>query len=108
MDNRVTIAGRVVGTPQLRYSPAGVPITRFVLRHHSQRAHEGGLREVGCELEVVASGALAKQAQALGEGALVRASGYLARASYRTSARFLVLHAEHLESGDSVPVAPDS
>lgn len=106
VDNRVAIAGQVASAPQLRLTPAGIPITRFLLRHASQRPQDGASREVRCEIEVVASGALAHGAQALREGDSIHVTGFLARASYRSNARWLVLHAEHLAAHGNDPAPP--
>jgi primosomal replication protein N len=98
LDNCLVIAGQVAGPHATRYSPAGLPITRFVLEHHSRQVEAAQPREARCRLQVLAAGdPLAQQARQLAPGALVRVRGFLCRADYRYGETRLVLHAEHIE-----------
>lgn len=93
------IAGVLRGAPEVRHSPAGVPITRFVLEHRSRQTEADRPREVVCEVQVVASGAgLQPQLQGLVAGSTVQVKGFLARAGHRFGAHRLVLHAQVIET----------
>jgi primosomal replication protein N len=99
--NRLELDGSVVRTPDTRYSPAGIPITRFVLEHRSRQAEAGLEREVYCRIGVVACGeALAAKAKAPGTGDRVRVSGFIERNTNRQGEPRLVLHAVEIEPID--------
>ncbi len=103
LDNCLLIAGRVAGPSQTRYSPAGLPIARFLLEHHSQQVEAAIPRDTRCRLPVIACGeALAQAVQTLPVGTLVRIRGFLSRANYRQGEHQLVVHAEQIEILNSV------
>lgn len=88
----------VVKRPLTRHSPAGIPLTRFVVEHESRQIEAGMMRQVRCRLQVVAAGeALQAQVSALAEGAKVSLTGFLNRAGYRSDEASLVLHAQSIE-----------
>jgi primosomal replication protein N len=98
VDNRLEIGGIVGNSPETRYSPAGIPITRFTLKHQSQRSEAGLTRQVLCNIGVIASGeALQALVQQLQTGDGIRVSGFLARANNRQGENRLILHAEQIE-----------
>ena len=85
--------------PETRYSPAGIPITRFVLQHQSRQMEAGLPREVNCRIVVVAAGEeMAQRARVLNIDDEVRISGFISRSSHRDSEARLVLHAQGIES----------
>ena len=96
--NVLVIEGLVVQPPETRFSPAGIPISRFTLAHRS-RCEEADLpREVQFLLAVVATGeGLRPQVAALQARRRIRVRGFLARAGYRTAEHRLVLHAQSIE-----------
>ncbi|MGA7800812.1 MAG: primosomal replication protein N [Gammaproteobacteria bacterium] len=97
-DNVLVIGGYVAKAPQTRVSPAGIPITRFLLDHGSQQVEAGLSREVRCRIAVVASGAdLQNIAGGLSRGRAVRVTGFMARSGYRDSELRIVLHAQRIE-----------
>jgi primosomal replication protein N len=97
-DNHLIIAGSVCRGPETRFSPAGIPITRFTLEHRSQQWEAGVPREVGCRLAVMVVGArLQSSVAALALNGAVRVSGFLSRAGSRTAETQLVLHADSIE-----------
>jgi primosomal replication protein N len=99
VDNRLVISGRVVKTPETRTSPAGIPITRFTLRHESIQQEAGMQRQAVCTIAVMACGhELQAQARSLRSEQKIRISGFLSRANNRQGENRLVLHAERLES----------
>jgi primosomal replication protein N len=97
VDNRLVIAGTVVNRPETRTSPAGIPITRFSLRHESVQSEAGMNRKASCMIAVVASGKGNQAAvQQLEQGSTVRVTGFLTRAE-RSQEYRLVIHAESIE-----------
>lgn len=101
MANRLELDGRVVRAPDIRYSPAGIPITRFVLEHRSRQVEAGLSREVYCRIGVVACGEdLAPKAKAFGTDDRVRVSGFIERTTNRQGEPRLVLHAVEIEPID--------
>ena len=97
-DNCLIIAGRVAGHHEPRFSPAGVPIARFTLEHHSRQTEAGILREARCRIVVLACGEeLMRTAEKLAPGSGVRVSGFISRTNHRQGESRLVLHAEHIE-----------
>ncbi len=98
MENRIVLGGIVSRIEPCRFSPAGVPIIRFMLDHRSARREADLPREVRCRLPVMACGArLHAATRPLAVGHAVQVSGFLARASHRHADGALVLHAEHIE-----------
>lgn len=97
MENRLQIAGIVGSDPEVRYSPAGIPIARFTLKHESQQQEAGLTRQVVCNIGVVASGeALQQSVKQLETGSGIRVSGFLARANNRQGEYRLILHADEI------------
>jgi len=97
-DNCLRIAGQVAGDCETRYSPAGVPISRFLLEHHSGQMEAGVPREAYCRIPVMACGEpLAQVTSGLLAGAWVRVQGFVSRANSREGEYRLVLHAAHID-----------
>jgi primosomal replication protein N len=89
--NEVRLSGTAHGMVDLRFTPAGIPVCEFRLRHASEQAEAGAVRRVELDMPAIAFGTLAQRlAQAAPEGAIT-ASGFLAFRSLRS--RELVLHA---------------
>jgi primosomal replication protein N len=98
VDNRLLITGIAGNSPETRYTPAGIPIARFTLKHQSVQFEAGMQRQVICNIGVIASGeALSKQVQSLQPGDEIRVSGFLARANNRQGENRLILHAQQIE-----------
>ena len=95
MTNQLVIVGEVVDLETLRYTPAGIPLLRFKLRHLSEQIEAGTKRKVGCDLQVVALGNIATQAQHLTNGTQVKVLGFLNKLSAKSTQ--LVLHMNTLE-----------
>ena len=101
VDNCLIIAGQVAGGCETRQSPVGVPISRFLLEHHSGQVEAGVSREARCRIPVVACGeALAGIAGSLATGTRLRVRGFISRANYREGEYRLVLHAARIEMLD--------
>ncbi|MBD3610726.1 MAG: primosomal replication protein N [Gammaproteobacteria bacterium] len=99
MDNKLILAGQVSKTPDTRHSPAGIPITRFVMQHQSRQSEAGILREVRCRILVMAAGeALSQQASCLQQDDELRVTGFISRSSFRDGETRLVLHAQNIET----------
>ena len=97
-DNWLTIAGQAVGAGEVRASPAGVLIGRFLLDHHSGQIEAGFPREARCRIPVIACGeSLADAARRLLPGMPVRVQGFVSRANSREGEYRLVLHAAHID-----------
>ena len=93
-DNQLVFTGQLHKVAELRSTPAGIPIARFVLAHRSRRTEAGQLRDVECRLSVVASGEpLAATVKALPAGAWLKVTGFLSRAGYRAPDSRIELHA---------------
>jgi primosomal replication protein N len=104
-DNYLVIAGQLAGAGETRVSPAGIPISRFLLDHHSGQTEAGVAREARCRIAVMACGeALSRIAACLPSDAAVRVRGFLSRANQRGGEYRLVLHAAHIEILSVIPV----
>ncbi len=97
-DNCLIIIGRLAGTCETRITPAGVPISRFLLEHRSEQWEAGLPREARCRIPVMACGdALADPARRLAPDACVRIWGFVSRANHREGEYRLVLHAARID-----------
>ena len=94
-ENRIEIAGTLIELDALRFTPAGVPVVRFRIRHESTQLEDGTPRKIGCEISGLAFEREAKliAAAALGTNIIVR--GFIDRKS-RNSTQ-LMLHATRIE-----------
>ncbi|MBP7881708.1 MAG: primosomal replication protein N, partial [Candidatus Methylopumilus sp.] len=63
MTNQLVISGEVVQIETLRYTPAGIPLLSFVLRHLSEQVEAGMQRRVECEINAMLMGELAEKSQ---------------------------------------------
>lgn len=98
MQNHLVLTGTVSRAPEMRYSPAGIPIARFRLEHRSRRNEAGLPREVRCTLVVVAAGeVLQPVVKGIVPGGIVQVTGFLARGGGRNGDDRMVLHAERIE-----------
>lgn len=78
--NRVVLEGRLVDEPDVRWTPAGLPLARFTLEHRSRVTVAGLERVVRCRVTIVALGeALVERARALTHSASCRVEGILAQ-----------------------------
>jgi primosomal replication protein N len=94
-DNAVRLSGEAHDVLDLRFTPAGIPVLEFRLRHASMQNEAGGSRRVELDIPAVAFGSLAQRlAQDAPEGTIV-ACGFLAPRSLRSTQ--LVLHAQRIE-----------
>ena len=94
-DNEVELSGQVVGREALRFTPAGIPILAFTVKHESMQIEGGISRQVGFEVEAMAVGEVAQRMDAVQVGRKVHLKGFLTSRS-RLSAR-IVLHVNQFE-----------
>lgn len=97
-DNCLIIVGQLAGACETRITPAGVPISRFLLEHHSGQQEAGLPREARCRIPVMACGeALVRITRQLAPTTRVRVQGFISRANHREGEYRLVLHAAHID-----------
>lgn len=102
VSNRVVLDGTVRSEPEERWTPAGLPLTRFTLEHRSRTTIADLERTVACRITVVALGEeLSRAAQNLAPGQGCRVEGVLGqrvRQRPGDEARYgqLELHAQSL------------
>lgn len=89
------MSGEVVQVEPLRFTPAGLPLLSFVVRHVSEQIEAETRRQVECEMTVVAIGAIANKAKAVQAGSQVKLAGFIAKRSLKSTQ--LVLHLNALE-----------
>ncbi|MDX9951969.1 MAG: primosomal replication protein N [Methylophilaceae bacterium] len=93
--NKLVLSGEVVQIEPLRYTPAGLPLLSFVVRHASEQLEAGIKRKVECEMAVVAIGDIARQAQNIQLSSQVKLAGFIAKRSLKSTQ--LVLHLNAIE-----------
>ena len=98
-ENQLVISGQLHKVAEMRTTPAGILIARFVLAHRSRQVEAGHMREVECRLTVVASGkSLAGMVQELPAGSPVKVTGFVSRAGYRAPDTRVELHALDIQA----------
>ena len=98
-ENQLVLSGQLHRVAELRVTPAGIPIARFVLAHRSRRTEAGQLRDVECRLTVVASGDELTAALAhLPAGSGLKVTGFLSRAGDRSPDLRVELHALDIQT----------
>jgi primosomal replication protein N len=93
--NRLVLSGEVVQVEPLRFTPAGLPLLSFVVRHVSEQMEAETRRQVECEMTVVAIGDIANKAKAVQAGSQIKLAGFIAKRSLKSTQ--LVLHLNALE-----------
>ncbi|MCO6414419.1 MAG: primosomal replication protein N [Thiogranum sp.] len=100
-DNELLLSGQLLKTPEVRSTPAGIPIARFALAHRSRRSEAGQLRDVECRISVVAVGeSLASLVKGRQPGDWLQVKGFLSRAGYRAPDMRIELHALEIQAVD--------
>ena len=98
-DNELVLTGQLVKAAEMRTTPAGIPIARFVLTHRSRRKEAGQVREVECRIQVVASGeSLTRGLTQHPPGTWLKVKGFLSRAGYRAPDLRIELHALDIQT----------
>jgi primosomal replication protein N len=93
--NEVCLSGTLVARDELRFTPAGVPVLEFRIRHASRQTEAGLARQVECELGAVALGPAGRLIAAAPFGIGMTVTGFLAARSARS--RTPVLHVSTIE-----------
>ena len=88
--NEIALSGELTTIEPLRYTPAGIPLLSFKLKHQSRQVEAGLKRQVECEVGGVAMAEVAVAMSRLKPGQAVRMSGFLNRKN-RMSTQ-LILH----------------
>jgi len=91
--NKLVLSGVVVNIETVRYTPAGLPLLSFVLKHVSEVIEAGMKRKVECEVNAIAIGNLANSNIQI--GAYINVAGFLAKRSAKSTQ--LVLHILKIE-----------
>lgn len=96
--NVVVLKGTLVAPVQIRYSPADIPIARFLLAHGSEQTEAGACRHIRFRVGVRASGGvLTETLRDLPVGAQLRVVGFLSRARQFNEEYPLILCASRIE-----------
>lgn len=82
MLNKVVLIGRLTKNPELRYTPAGVPVTTFFLAVNRNYTNQQGEREADFIPIVVWRNQAENCAKYLAKGRLVAVSGRIQTRSY--------------------------
>ena len=94
-ENRVVVSGVIAKIYDVRHTPAGIPITRFVLEHQSEQSEADLKRNIRCQVFIVASGKkLRSVLKALDIGTQLTVEGYLNQVSFRGTNPQLCVNAE--------------
>ena len=93
--NQTVICGRIAEIGKLRYTPTGVAVAEFKIRHVSRQIEAGLPRQVECEIFAMALAQTAETVSGMEPGATVKLTGFLAKKS-RMSMQ-LVLHVNNVD-----------
>jgi primosomal replication protein N len=93
--NEVVLSGTAHDLLDLRFTPAGIPVLEFHLRHSSTQAEAGHARRVELDMPAIAFGTLAQRLAQDAPSGEVMARGFLAKRSLRSTQ--IVLHARDIE-----------
>ena len=93
--NEVVLSGTAHDLLDLRFTPAGIPVMEFSLRHSSVQAEAGHNRRVELDMPAIAFGTLAQRLAQDAPSGPIMARGFLARRSLRSMQ--IVLHARDIE-----------
>ena len=96
--NHIALSGTAYSLPEIRFSPAGIPISRFLLEHRSEQEEVALKRTVFCRVLTIACGdelvAILKSVQV---GTPLKVIGFLNRAVSRKHTYQLVIHAKSID-----------
>jgi primosomal replication protein N len=92
--NRFVICGEITALDELRYTPVGLERVELKIQHHSTQQQAGMPRQVQCEVTALALGEVARKVAGFQVGQKVKAGGFIAQRSLRSTQ--LVLHIENI------------
>jgi len=99
LENRVLISGLLAKVYDTRHSPAGIPITRFILEHQSAQIEAGLKRNIYCKaLIIVAGNVLHENLNRFKIGDQISIEGYLNQVSYQGQNPKLCVNAEVIKN----------
>ena len=93
----MVISGVVTRLYEVRNTPAGIPITRFVLEHQSEQSEADLKRNIRCQIFIIASGNKLRSElknKKLEVGLQMTIEGYLNQISFKGSNPQLCVNAE--------------
>jgi len=94
--NQVVLSGVALDIRELRYTPAGIAVLEFSVRHRSTQAEAGQERTVELDMPAIVFGPVAQRlAAADATNRPIVTRGFLARRSMRSTQ--IVLHASDIE-----------
>ena len=93
--NRFALSGVLSGLQPLRYTPAGIAVVEFRLKHESEQHEAGSPRKVEVEVDAVAFEAQAQLLSGSPLGRPLKAEGFLSAKSRRSAKP--VLHVTNIE-----------
>ena len=93
--NQTIICGKIIKLGVLRYTPAGIAIIEFTVKHVSQQIEAGVARQIMCEILTVALGQLALIVAEFEINSTVKLVGFINRKSHLNQQ--LVLHIDHIK-----------
>lgn len=79
--NQTIICGEIIKLAELRYTPAGVAIVEFNIRHQSNQLNVGISRQVTCDISAIAFDQIAMMIIKLEIGHKVKLTGFLTKKS---------------------------
>lgn len=89
--NRLQLSGVIEEKDSLRYTPSGLPVMGFSLRHHSQQLIGQDIRVVECVVEAQVYGHLAKEVASVPLGQAVVVEGVLSQRSRRAKSTVVLV-----------------
>ena len=93
--NEVVLSGMAQDVLDLRFTPAGIPVIEFNLRHASVQSEAGQPRRIELVMPAIAFGTVAQRLAQDAAERPIMARGFLARRSLRSAQ--VVLHARDIE-----------
>jgi primosomal replication protein N len=92
--NRMVLSAQLVERGATRYTPAGLPVCEFSLRHESQLQEAGQPRKVSMEIRAVAIGDIAQRVLKRAVGGDGTYAGFLTN---QRNGRGIVFHVTEVE-----------
>jgi primosomal replication protein N len=78
--NRLVLAARLVERRALRYTPAGLAVLDFELKHESELSEDGQPRKVSMQIRSIAIGSITRSLSSIELGGSGTFAGFLASA----------------------------
>lgn len=92
--NQTIICGEIIKLADLRYTPAGVAVIEFGIRHKSHQIEAGMSRQVMCDISAIAFEQVAITIIDIKIGSVVKLTGFLAKKSQMSQQ--LILHVNNV------------